>query len=228
MPELVGCEKLGFSLTLGVSPDGSGGSTPTGLNVEEHVPQESALNPVGLAEADVKNITVALPVGVQISPAAGRVAGLLPSAGRAAYSGPVGVPGSVEGRDGRSRHAGASEPVTGGVYLASQDENPFGSLIALYIVAENENEGVRVKIAGQVSLDPVTGQVVTTFENTPRSPYSLAKLQFFGTGQGAVEYPGVVRGVHDDLRDRTVVWCAGGDTVLHVPGHEWPGRHAVC
>ena len=70
MPELVGCEKLDFSPTITVTPDGTGGSTPTGLNVDVHVPQESTENPVGLAEADVKNTTVALPEGVQISPAA--------------------------------------------------------------------------------------------------------------------------------------------------------------
>ena len=49
LPELSGCDQLDFSPTIGVTPDGTAGSTPTGLNVELHVPQESTTNPVGLA-----------------------------------------------------------------------------------------------------------------------------------------------------------------------------------
>ena len=65
-----GCEKLDFSPTIDVKPDGDAGSTPTGLNVHVHVPQEATDKPVGLGEADVKDTTVALPAGVQISPSA--------------------------------------------------------------------------------------------------------------------------------------------------------------
>jgi hypothetical protein len=70
LPELSGCEQLDFSPTLEVKPDGEAGSTPTGLNVGLHVPQEATVNPTGLAEADVKNTTVTLPAGMQLSPSA--------------------------------------------------------------------------------------------------------------------------------------------------------------
>ena len=70
LPELSGCEELDFSPSLSVTPDGTAGSTPTGLNVGVHVSQESTTNPKGLGEADVKDTTVALPPGVQVSPSA--------------------------------------------------------------------------------------------------------------------------------------------------------------
>ena len=70
LPPLTGCEKLDFSPTVTVKPDGEAGSTPTGLNVGLHVPQETTENPVGLAEADVRNTTIVLPAGVQLSPSA--------------------------------------------------------------------------------------------------------------------------------------------------------------
>jgi hypothetical protein len=48
---------------------------------------------------------------------------------------------------------------------------------------------VRIKVAGQVSLDPVTGQIVTTFENTPQLPSSDFKLDFFGTDRAPLSTP---------------------------------------
>ncbi len=64
-----------FSTTVTVKPDGEAGH-PTGLNVGLHVPQETTENPVGLAEADVRDTTIALPAGVQLSPSARPPAGV--------------------------------------------------------------------------------------------------------------------------------------------------------
>ncbi|MGA2163163.1 MAG: hypothetical protein ABSH36_01685 [Solirubrobacteraceae bacterium] len=190
LPELVGCEKLDFSPTITTTPDGTGGSTPTGLNVDVHVPQESTENPVGLAEADVKNTTVALPEGVQVSPAAAD--GLL-----ACSQAQIGLhndeaPACPEASKVGTVEANTPllpEPLTGAVYLATQNENPFGSLIALYVYAEDPVAGVRIKVAGQVSLNPVTGQLVTTFTETPQLPYSDFKLDFFGTDRAPLSTP---------------------------------------
>ncbi len=190
MPELVGCEKLDFSPTIGVEPDGTGGSTPTGLNVGLHVPQEGTVNPVGLGEADVKNTTVALPEGVQISPSAadGLLACTPAEIGLYTAEAPTCPQASKVGTVEANTPL-LPEPLTGAVYLATQDENPFGSLIALYVFAEAPVAGVRIKVAGQVSLDPVTGQLVTTFENTPQLPYSDFKLDFFGTDRAPLSTP---------------------------------------
>src|SRR4029077_3645889 len=71
MPGDDGCNRLPFDPSIRVTPDGSAGSSPTGLSVDVHVPQEESLNAGGLAEADPKDITVALPQGVVITPAGG-------------------------------------------------------------------------------------------------------------------------------------------------------------
>ncbi|HEY2217547.1 MAG TPA: hypothetical protein VGH21_08620, partial [Solirubrobacteraceae bacterium] len=80
------------------------------------------------------------------------------------------------------------EPLTGAVYVASQNENPFGSLIAMYIVAEDEEAGVLVKLPGEVHLGP-TGQIVTTFENNPQLPFEDAELHFFGPERAPLATP---------------------------------------
>jgi len=190
LPELGGCEKLDFSPTVTATPDGTGGSTPTGLNVDVHVPQESTENPVGLGEADVKNTTVALPEGVQISPAA--AGGLLACSPAQIGLHTAEAPSCPEASKVATVEANTpllAEPLTGAVYLAAQDENPFGSLIALYIFAEAPVAGVRIKVAGQVSLNPVSGQLVTTFNETPQLPYSDFKLDFFGTDRAPLSTP---------------------------------------
>ncbi len=77
----------------------------------------------------------------------------------------------------------------GAVYLGAQDANPFGSLIAMYIVAEDPYSGSMIKLAGEVSLNPQTGQIVTTFKNTPDLPFENLELHFFGGERAPLATP---------------------------------------
>jgi DNA-binding beta-propeller fold protein YncE len=77
----------------------------------------------------------------------------------------------------------------GAVYLATQDSNPFESLIAMYIVAEDPYSGSLIKLAGEVSLNPQTGQIVTTFKNTPDLPFENLELHFFGGERAPLATP---------------------------------------
>jgi hypothetical protein len=187
---LVGCNRLPFEPSVSVAPDGEAGSTPTGLTVDVHVPQSVALNPTGLAPADVKDTTVTLPAGIQISPAGAD--GL-----EACSLGQIGLEERADPSCPNGSKIATAEihtpllpnPLVGEVYLAAQTANPFGSLVAMYIVAKDPVSGVLVKLAGQVTLDPVTGQLVSTFKETPQLPFEDLTLHFFGSARAPLTTP---------------------------------------
>ncbi len=185
-----GCNQLNFEPSIKVAPDGQQGSTPTGLTVDVHVPQEASLNPTGLAESAVKNTTVALPAGVAINPAGAD--GL-----SACGLNEVGLESPAEQTCPESSKIGTVEihtpllatPLVGAAYLAQQEANPFGSLIAMYIVVYDPISGVRVKIPGEVKPNPVTGQLVSTFDDTPQLPFEDLTLHFFGGSRAPLGTP---------------------------------------
>jgi hypothetical protein len=76
----------------------------------------------------------------------------------------------------------------GTVYLATQNANPFGSLVAMYLVAEDPYSGSLVKLAGEVSLT-ATGQIVTRFKNTPDVPFEELEIHFFGGERAPLSTP---------------------------------------
>jgi hypothetical protein len=76
----------------------------------------------------------------------------------------------------------------GAVYLAAQNANPFGSLVAMYMIIEDPVSGSLVKLTGEVSLS-ATGQIVTTFKNTPDIPFEELQLHFFGGERAPLTTP---------------------------------------
>jgi hypothetical protein len=205
LPEaLDGCNRLPFAPSIKVTPDGSAASSPTGLDVDVHVPQEAVLNAESLAQSAVRQITVALPAGVLVNPSGAD--GL-----EACTEGQVGYLGSqsngeepqftpqigelfcpdaakVGTAEITSPLLPAGQRVRGAVYIASQNANPFGSLIAMYIVAKDPISGVVVKQAGEVHLTE-TGQLVTTVKDVPQLAFEDAELQFFGGERAPLTTP---------------------------------------
>lgn len=186
-----GCERLDFSPAVSVKPDVKAAGSPTGMSVDVSLPQIENSN--GLAEADVRDAAVSLPAGMSISPAAAN--GLQactdtfepatateparPEGEIALHSDePVRCPDASKVGTVEIETPLLESPLEGSVYVAKQGENPFGSLLALYVAAEGS--GVRIKLAGKVEANPATGQLTTTFAETPQAPFSHLRLKLFG------------------------------------------------
>lgn len=192
MQALDGCNQLAFEPSITVTPDDQRGSSPTGLTVGVHVPQETSLTATGRAEGEVKDATVALPPGVVVNPA---VAGGL----SACLEGQIGLQSPTAAQCPESAKVATVEvktpvlpnPLRGAAYVAAQNANPFGSLAAIYVFAEDPVSGVRIKLAGEVNLDPTTGQLTTTFANTPQAPFEDFTIHFFGGARAPLGTPGL-------------------------------------
>ncbi len=70
------------------------------------------------------------------------------------------------------------ENVDGSLFIAKPYDNPFHSLLALYMVIRNPTLGIVVKQALKVETDPVTGQLTTVAEDMPQLPFSHFRLHF--------------------------------------------------
>ncbi len=85
--------------------------------------------------------------------------------------------------------------LTGALYLAEpaptgeEGKNPFDSLIALYLVAEDPVSGVLVKLAGEGELNRATGQISTSFQNTPQVPFEELKVELLGGERASLSTP---------------------------------------
>ncbi len=80
-------------------------------------------------------------------------------------------------------------PLPGSIYLAKPFENPFDSLLAIYIAVDDPNAGIVVKLAGQVEADPSTGQLTTTFDDNPQLPFEDIEAHFFDGTAAALKTP---------------------------------------
>jgi len=68
----------------------------------------------------------------------------------------------------------------GFIYIAQQNNNPFHNFLSLYLVIQEPDRGILVKVPGRVDLDPVTGQITTTFDDLPQFPVEDMELNLKG------------------------------------------------
>jgi hypothetical protein len=187
------CDRVPFEPSMSSLLTTDNAETATGLDFELTMPTAGIENPEGLAQSYLKEAVVKLPEGVTVNPSAAEGLGVCSKAQFAketVSSQPgEGCPNQskVGNIDIQSPLLEPGELVEGALYLGTPDdpttteaeaENPFDSLLALYLVAKLPDRGVMVKLAGKVAPDPVTGQITTTFENLPQLPFSSFKLHF--------------------------------------------------
>ena len=193
---LDGCNHVEYEPSIEAQPTTNLADSPSGLEFKLHQPQNE--DPEGLSAAHLKDTTVTLPQGMTIDPsvANGLAAcseqqiGYAPSGGQIHFSTqPQSCPdasklGTIEVGTPLLDHK-----LQGAVYAATPFQNPFDSLVALYLAIENEHDGIVAKLAGKVTPDPQTGQLTTTFQESPQLPLEDIELHFFKGTRAALTTP---------------------------------------
>ena len=179
---LGGCERLGFSPTIAARPSSRAAESSTGLDFDIDVEDEGLANPSGVADADISGVRVVLPEGMTANPSAAEGLGVCTEADLAREtvdSAPgAGCPDASKLGSVEVQTPLVDETLSGGLYLAEPYRNPFGTLIALYVVVKSPQLGVIVKEPIKVEPDPVTGQLVSTTEDMIQVPVSRIRVHF--------------------------------------------------
>jgi len=191
-PAPTGCRQLAFSPVAFGQLNGTSASSASGFAFRLLQDEEGELtDPGARIRTEVGEATVLLPEGVTINPSLGVGLGTCTPA---QYATEAAIEPAGSGCPNQARIGSLSvdtplleEPLEGGIYLAEPDdprtstpgaENPFGSLLAVYLIARSPQYGVLVKVAGELIPDPRTGRLTAVFRELPQLPYTALEAKF--------------------------------------------------
>jgi hypothetical protein len=187
------CNQVPFDPEISSTATSGKAGGSSGLDFRLEMPNDGLLAKDAIAEGQAKRIEVTLPEGVTVNPSQGEgLAACSPGqlAQETASSPPgAGCPEASKVGSVEVDTPLLEEKAKGSVYVATPYDNPFGSLLALYVVAKIPERGILVKQAGKVELNPVTGQLVSTFDDLPQLPFESFDLHFFEGSRAPLVMP---------------------------------------
>jgi len=180
LPAAGGCGSLPFDPRFSLEPTVSEVETSSGLDVGLSFANEGLRHPNLPADAELKRVEMTLPEGVTVNPAQAAGLGACTEAefrSETASSQPgAGCPQASKIGTATATSPLSEETAEGSLYVARPYANPFGSLLALYLVLRIPDQGVIVKLAGEVKVDSRTGQLTSSFDGAPQLPVSSFEL----------------------------------------------------
>ena len=135
-----------------------------------------------IAKSNVKDAHVTLPPGMGLNPSAanGLEACTDAQLGKGTRN-PVACPAASKiGTVAIQTPPLPPDSLTGNVYLGQQlSRDPTsGQAFRIFVVTESDRYGISVRLVGNVSANPQTGQLTTTFAQNPQVPFSSFRVDF--------------------------------------------------
>jgi hypothetical protein len=180
-PLMGGCELLEFNPGTKVAATTGQASSSSGAVYELDMPMKGLEFPNLNAASPVKRAEALLPEGMTLNPSAANGQGVCTEAdfARETYnSAPnVGCPETSKLGTALGTSPLLDREARGSLYLAKPYDNPVGTLIAFYLVVKVPDRGVMVKLVGEVTPDPSTGQLRVVFDDVPPVPVEHFELR---------------------------------------------------
>ncbi|HEX4735479.1 MAG TPA: hypothetical protein VH247_13760 [Thermoleophilaceae bacterium] len=178
-----GCDQVPFAPGVSVTPDTTRRDTPVGTTVGVHVPWEP--DPTKLASSHVKDTAIVLPPGMTINPAAatGLQACTDDQFGQGTHNA-IACPDASKVGTASIATPVLGAPLTGEVYLGQPlPDDAYRLFVAV------KGSGLDVRLKGNVTPDPNTGQLTTTFADTPQVPFEDFTLNLNGGPNATLANP---------------------------------------
>jgi hypothetical protein len=179
---LQGCSGLDFEPRAEAQLSDPKASSPSGYAFHILVNTRGVTEAKATAPTPVRKAVVSLPEGVTINPSVGSGLGVC-SPGQYEAETPLSPPGAGCPNESKIGDFRVTSPIisgaiNGSIFLAAPHQNPFGGLLAIYLVAKSTDRGILVKVAGDLKADPATGRLTASFDELPQLPYSDLEIHF--------------------------------------------------
>lgn len=178
-----GCEGLFFEPSLEVHPTNSRAGAPTGVEATVRLPQHE--DPAERAAATMRDATVTLPEGMTISASAAQgLEACSTSQVRFHEEAPPACPDASKLGTATIVSPALRQPLQGTIYQRTPSP---GHQFGLWLVMDGF--GLHVKLPGEVTGDPVTGQLTARFGDLPQLPVEEVELNFWGGSRAPLKNP---------------------------------------
>jgi hypothetical protein len=190
-PPLVGCDLLHFTPVAQGQLTTDRAASPTGFDLIFDIEEQGLLNPKLTESSQPQRAVVSLAEGMTLNPSLAAGLGVCTPAqyeAETVSSAPgAGCPNGSKIGDLSVTSPLYEKTIQGSIFLAEPDdpasaapgaENPFDSLLAVYLVARSSARGVIVKLPGRLDPDPASGRLTATFEDLPQLPYAHFRVHF--------------------------------------------------
>jgi hypothetical protein len=197
------CETIPYEPAIEVEPNTAQTNSPSGAAVDVTVPHLLPNYVTEEGEQDssqTRNAKTTLPLRMGINPSAANGLKVCTDAqfGKGTKNSIACPAESIVGRakivSPPLEDIGKPQPeedLEGNVYVGQQlSRDPTsGNEYRIFVEAKSDRYGISVRLIGNVSANPTTGQLTTTFADTPQVPFTSFKLTLNGGARAALSSP---------------------------------------